>query len=605
MGFGEIVVTGMELFGGDFGSAVDRAAAVSFDIFDTLFLRPLADPEDVFDLLGERFGIPDFRQRRRAAQQLAFVRMAQAGRREITLDDIYACLRGIPDGVHVESIYAAELEIELELTQPNPRLVGLFLEMVRAKRVVLTTDMYLPGAFFSDLLDRHGLPHVPVFVSCECNATKRDRGELFDVVASTLGEAPERLVHIGDNLVSDVERARARGLRAFHYQDPVRVSALPADRRIAPAESIAAALPRLVLPSASRQQLFELGLRYGGPAAHGFLKWLRRRAAADCIDKLLFVSRDGYLLEQMAARGDVGELVAHDYLYGSRVAFALAGISAATFGDSLDFLLSGAGELQPREMLERIGVQPPAEWVMCDIGLGSEIRLDERTLPRMAGLLHAYRSEILKVCWRNRRGLYLMLRKLGVEPGMRVGLVDIGWRGSTQEAFIRAVSDMLPLTVVGYYLGLAETSDTARRRSLMTMRAMLTPDTIGGASLRSLYAKRTLVELMFSATHPAVIGYQPRDGEAVEPVFDSGRGTGASPSEAVRTLLSGALEFGAGFDRVCRRVGVAADPLEVLAPFLAFMEQVDVHNLPWLDSIVNFDAWSSSRNTAVALAEYS
>ena len=95
---------------------IDAAEVVSFDVFDTLFVRPLSDPEDAFDMLGERFGIAGFRRIRCDAQIEAFRQMHLAGRGEITLDDIYACMNGLPAGVSAASLCQAEIELELALT---------------------------------------------------------------------------------------------------------------------------------------------------------------------------------------------------------------------------------------------------------------------------------------------------------------------------------------------------------------------------------------------------------------------------------------------------------------------------------------------------------
>lgn len=51
---------------------IAHAEVISFDFFDTLFSRPLADPEDAFDILGEKLNIKDFRARRQDAQTKAF-----------------------------------------------------------------------------------------------------------------------------------------------------------------------------------------------------------------------------------------------------------------------------------------------------------------------------------------------------------------------------------------------------------------------------------------------------------------------------------------------------------------------------------------------------
>src|SRR5262249_10868118 len=55
-----------------------------------------------------------------------------------------------------------------------------------------------------------------LFVSSESGKTKR-AGTLYDEAAKCVGVTPKRWLHIGDNLFSDVRRARRRGLAVWHY----------------------------------------------------------------------------------------------------------------------------------------------------------------------------------------------------------------------------------------------------------------------------------------------------------------------------------------------------------------------------------------------------
>lgn len=42
---------------------------LSFDVFDTLILRPFAEPSDLFILVGEELGIMDFCEIRKKAEE--------------------------------------------------------------------------------------------------------------------------------------------------------------------------------------------------------------------------------------------------------------------------------------------------------------------------------------------------------------------------------------------------------------------------------------------------------------------------------------------------------------------------------------------------------
>ena len=193
---------------------MEEVDVVSFDFFDTLFVRPFAHPEDIFDVVGIRSNVPDFRRIRREAQSKAFRAMKVTGRREIRLVDIY---RWMPSDLLIcsQSIMEEEVRVEHAVLRPNHTMVSILSEAVsRGKQVAITSDMYLGNDFFDQIIARYGLPQVQMFISSECNDTKRDFGILFDVGARKLGVPHNRILHVGDNLTkSDISRARAASRR--------------------------------------------------------------------------------------------------------------------------------------------------------------------------------------------------------------------------------------------------------------------------------------------------------------------------------------------------------------------------------------------------------
>lgn len=589
--------------GEELAEAIERAKAVSFDFFDTLFVRMVNDPRDVFDLVGVRLGVAGFREIREKAQSEAFRRMVKASRKEITLDDIYACMPGLLAAhVRVDDAREAELQLELALTVPNPRLLECFRDVLRCKPVMVISDMYLPQRFFEAALEKHGLPAVPIFVSAECNATKRDSGELFDIAAHGLGLPAADILHVGDNPVSDVVRARERGFMALHYLNPfepeVGASVLPMGTSIA--RSIAKLCP--VVPDAST--FYGIGFRHGGPAVVGFLEWIGEQARKDGIDFLLFISRDGYVLERMAHRKAVEGLPKHAYFPGSRVAFGLAATDATNFDQQVGFMLAGSHGLAPVEVLERIGVAAPSNELMREIGLGDEVSIDDATLPRMREFLSAYRAEILKCCRRNRRGLFNLLCGLGIRPGMRLAMVDVGWNGTTQETLQNALAKLFNVSLTGYYLCLIDSPVCRARRGVMDMRAMFDGSSLDSKRLRQLYNHRVSIELLFSAPHHAVIGYETGSNGTVAPVEDPGRGSGEGATKAVLEIQRGMSDFEALYHKACVDIGHKPNAMEVALQVFELIDSYERVGNPALDGIGNFDAWGSSRKLNLTARSY-
>jgi FMN phosphatase YigB (HAD superfamily) len=578
-----------------------RASAVSFDFFDTLFIRPLAHPEDAFDILGSRFGMPDFRARRRAAQSEAFRRMVAAGRKEITLADIYACwpLGAVPSS----ELMKAEYELELALVEPNPELLELFAAILASgKPVVITSDMYLSADFFLAALRPHGWDHLPLFISADRNATKRDSGELFDAVAAHLGLAAGSILHIGDNELADVTRPRDKGLMAFHYR-----AARPAAESARKPAPLALSLGQGLLRTRAREiaagSYAELGFAYGGPANLGFLDWVGERARADSIEHVLFLSRDGFTMERIARADPERKLPPFCYFLGSRTAYTLAAMTADNFTAFLPFLLSGADGLAPHELLERIGVTPPAPPVMDDLGLGHEVRVTPALYPKLSSFLYAYRWEILKICQRNRSALYRYLRQMGLKDGSRVALVDVGWSGTSQEAFEMAVRPLMQLEVFGYYFCLADTPERQRRAQTQRMTAMVDAASTSAATVASVYANRVAAELFFSAPHSSVIGL--RDGkDGVEAVLDEGRGDTSALAGIAQEVSDGVLAYAQHYLPLRRRLDVRATPLQTAWPLIELLTESGSPAHQLLGQVKSFDAWGSSRNHQLSLSDY-
>lgn len=581
---------------------IEAAKVVSFDVFDTLFVRPLSDPEDAFDMLGERFGIARFRRIRCEAQTEAFRQMHLAGQGEVTLDGIYACMTGLPAGVSAASLRQAEIELELALTVPNADLIDIYKDVVGRKRVVVVSDMYMPQSFFETLFDKHGLPRVPMYISSDRGATKRDHGELFDRLVAEVGVSPDEVLHIGDNPHGDVLRAREHGLQTFHY-----VNEAAASYSVSPSlgASIAAAMAKLHNRRDAINTFYGLGYRFGGPAALGLLEWVRDQAVLDAVDVVLFVARDGYVLDQLVQRGHAPGMPPHAYFPGSRVAFALSTINEHNFDRWMDFLVSGCHGLSPDEVLERIGVRVPERSVMEDLGLGDGVIIGAENLGRVREFLSAYRAEIIRTAARNRRGLFNLLHSHGIRAGMRVAMVDVGWSGTTQETMHNALAELFDVELVGYYLGLTDSAECRRRRAEMPMKALLDSSSAGAERMAKLYERRVGVEMMFSAPHEATIGYELKDDGKVRAVEDAGRGADhLALREVVRELMHGMLDFADSYKAVSDRLQYRARAGELAQAALDFAHMpIEYCNV--LYALKNSDAWGSSRNLSMTIEHYS
>jgi HAD superfamily hydrolase (TIGR01549 family) len=582
-------------------SQAENARIVSFDFFDTLFLRTVIDPEDVFDLVGRIVGLRNFREIRKAAQANAFVEMHRSGRKEISLDGIYRNMS--IKGVDSNWIKEVELATEKKVALPNKELIPFYNHIVeKNKKIIVTSDMYLPRDYFDAVMEKFELPVGEIFVSSETNCTKRDSGELFDYISNKLNVHPAEILHIGDNYLSDVERAAGRGLKTFHYQN----GQIPPFIPIKPSTeySLSRGLAKQHLSDVHAGSYQALGYHYAGPAAVGFYEWIKEEAAKDKIDHILLVARDGYIIQGVSKFDTQPTDVALSYFKGSRTAFSLASISDTNFHEYLPFLLSGSVGLCPSELLTRINVPLPEEKVFNDLGLSDDMTITQKNIPQMRDLLFALRSQLLKAGQENARGLFMSLSKLGVRNGQKIALVDIGWNGTTQEAFESAVSNMMSLTVTGYYLALNDSPECVARQKRSRMKAMLTAVNWPAGQIKEFYDNRVAVELLFSAPHHSIISLGVDPSFEAEARSDPRRSNDSPLLKLSQDIAEGSDKFASDFYGMTSSLQFKFDKESLVMPLYGLIAKGEWKEDPLFTGIDDFDDWAMTRKERRKIVSY-
>lgn len=587
----------------DLEKKIEKAELISFDFFDTLFIRVLLDPEDLFDILGIRYDINNFRELRKDAQTEAFRRMHQVGRKEITLEEIYRCFHSIR--IPSDELMQTEIELELSFVYPNTEIIDVFKKaIISGKQVVITSDTYLPVCFFREILHTHHFDDVPLFISADCNATKRDFGELFEILARKMDVLPEKILHIGDNFRSDIVQAQAKGLTTYHYSEQ---RAPPKLSHYSPESSLARGLMRIHKDNIAQASTQELGFLYGGPAAVGFVDWIMDRAERDNIDHILFLARDGYILEQIARkRAHKGNYLIPNfhYFFGSRVVFSLAAMNAENFIRYLPFLLSGSDKLSTSEFFERIGVQSPSDEVINDILNDAKIFRSKDLTDLQKKILYASRWEILKVARKNHRALFLYLKSMNIKDGDRIAFVDIGWSGTSQNAFEEAIKGMFDVSILGYYFCLADTPDRIEFQKKRNMTALISSEHFSKDLISKIYDNRVGIELFFSAPHHTVQGLDITQDKNITIIEDVRNPDAASLLQFNQEIGDGILTFSSSYEGMRDRVQLSTSPHELVMPLLEFITSDNWCSHKKIAGLQNFDNWSFTYNNLVDLNSY-
>ena len=184
--------------------------AISFDVFDTLIMRRILNPEDIFEMVDARIRIKkiyitDFKKRRMNADKLC-----QNG----TIFDIYDYLQKetLISDKEKNTILQEEIACEKMSLLPRDDMVEIMhCAMKMGKKVNLISDMYLPTEFMKELLDSLGITgYTQLYISCEYKTRKEEH--LYEKYL--VDNAGLRCLHIGDNYQADVIKPQEYGMNA-------------------------------------------------------------------------------------------------------------------------------------------------------------------------------------------------------------------------------------------------------------------------------------------------------------------------------------------------------------------------------------------------------
>jgi len=311
---------------------------VSFDIFDTVLLRHVEEPCDVYLEVGKLLNLPkgftpeEYQYVRRQAQQNVQRRKEEeSGSAEVNLREI---VTEIPKWIGEEDEFIREeLLAEKKLCFCNLEIYQ-FIEWLKTENyhVFYVSDMYFSTEQISDILQSAGAFPCKVHVSNEYGVNKRS-GELFKQVLCAEGYTPLQVVHIGDNWEADVLGAEKCGIKSFYYDSiykDVTQGMLMEQYVYGKKWNCKNALRHIAAASYSGEDVeeerwFALGAEMLGPLLAYFTEWLSWRIADSKQQKLVFLMREGSFFQKAwkIYSEHNGISIENELLYVSRQALLL------------------------------------------------------------------------------------------------------------------------------------------------------------------------------------------------------------------------------------------------------------------------------------------
>ncbi len=505
----------------------------SFDIFDTVITRKTATPKGVFAAMAYRIGeqyrdvlspqiLEDFYLLRIDAEKRA---RQKSSRQDITFEDIYRELgeRYALDDNILESLKNLEIEMEREMILPIPATVeriGRHLD--EGRRVVFVSNMYLPTEIirtFLAIADER-FAECPVYMSSKVGLVKTT-GDLFRYVAEQEGVEFSQILHVGDDRITDVLAPQKLGIRV----EPVHKETLgPYEERYFKEPFL---FYQLAAGAAKNMRLLtedfgpneRVAASFAAPVCFGFVRDVLENAKRHGVHRLYFVAREGQILLRLA--NVAAQTLDWDfdlrYIHLSRFPIRVASVfhltereldwvfrpsPVLTFRQIAARLLVDSDwlyERQPRDIQTRIPSQDEpidAEGPVFTL-LKRSFLQDEDLLKLNADRSASEREKVLNY-----------LKGRGFFEDNPVGLVDMGWTTTTQDALYKIVCSHNPsLELVGYYFGVLHGTPYSKHTN-RKIPYLLQPK-LGWAAFGS--APVTCMELLAQGTHGTTVGYDQDD----------------------------------------------------------------------------------------------
>ena len=334
---------------------------VSFDVFDTLIIRPLWEPSDIFKFAFAELPAYYVTIRRQAENTCREIeKLACKSKEDITLSDIYNYM-GEEFGISADMLkFMKDREISAEYKLCTVRRTGreLFeLAIAAGKRIVLTSDMYLEEDVLRNILIQNGYNgYERIFLSSSYGKLKAT-GSLFKVVLKELDIASNEILHIGDNRHNDVEMPAGLDIEAQYFPNAIDVfcnrikdiytgdafkDIYCGTNSLFDSREFIKQMPLRCATAIVANKMFDnpfrgfnhksmynadpyyIGYMAEGMHVFGVAKWIYDKALECGYDKIIFLARDGFLIKKAfdyisaAMVGKTNKLIKSSYFYATR-----------------------------------------------------------------------------------------------------------------------------------------------------------------------------------------------------------------------------------------------------------------------------------------------
>lgn len=411
--------------------AIDVHPIITFDVYDTLVCRVIYKDRDLWHLVDREY------QKRNHTKPIGFYKKREMADhkarktypyREVTLDEIYEVFAELYGQELADACKALEIELEINLTFPNDEVIEAYqYALQQGKKVYIISDMYLTDTIIGQVLDHNRISgYDKLFVSCIYRKTKHEGGALFSVVLEELEADAKDVLHIGNDSKADIQQSKAVGLDAYLIKPPSRKSYV--DETKAKGDLDYSLLYGFIKkhnsPKTPNSLAYRLGFDVFGPITKGFMEWIKGHKDRHNLDAILFLARDGYVLQAIS---DQEGALRSFYSYLSRRSVVIPMIQyRQSLEDILRLYRSWQSNITLTTLFNRLGIPYDAD-VVHSVGLRESDTFSRDELTQDKRIQALYNQVKAKVYYNSQEQGQLLSDYLKQYKDYRkIGVVDLG-----------------------------------------------------------------------------------------------------------------------------------------------------------------------------------
>ena len=468
---------------------IDKYEVISFDMFDTLVMRKVLLPRDVFEIISDRYDFDfDFVDERIKAEQelLQYTNP--------TIEEIY---RRLAERFNIDPIKMAKIELDTEMDVLLPRydiLQAFNYAVKHNKNVFIVSDMYFRSCELSYILKALGITgYNEIIVSCEYGISKSNG--LFDVLKKKVGKT--KILHIGDNEEADGESANLYDIDSLLIKSSLEMLDISSIKYLNKYDFMSNYNTRLHVglllskifnsPFALYQSRGKLNIKSEielgfliAPIITEFVLWLDRTTKEDNCETVFLAARDGSLIKKCCSYLD--DDVRFIYFLTSR---ATALNSAISNKEDIKMMLKIPYTGSPEELLKNRFLLPNEEIMKYD----GDSDISDYVLSHEEIIIH--NSQRMK------KNYLTYINNILVNLSNKVAFFDFVSSGSAQ----LGIEKILNKKLYGYYF--INVFDDNQEKKKLNIKSMCGEGLAFGIN-NNIYDKYIFLENILSSEMPSL-----------------------------------------------------------------------------------------------------